>query len=443
MSSETVIFLVALGTFFALLLTNVPISMALIAGAFFGLFLFEGLDLAIDSIASLSFSSTSKYSLVVVPMFILMGMLAMRARISEDVFRFADFAFRRLPGGLGVATVAAAAGFSAVTGSSVATAATVGKTAIREMRSYGYPASLACGIVAAAGTLGVLIPPSIILVIYGIMTGESIGRLLLAGIVPGLLSALVYAIAIIIYARLKIQRTEQENLHPEEVRRIRRNGWSGVMKIGVLFLIVVGGIYLGLITASESGALGAFVALLIVIWLWRRQARELLHELKNAFEDSSSLTSMVFAVVIGASALTYLLVNLRIPQQLTETVLNSGISRHLTLILLLLLFIPLGMFLDSISVLLITIPLTYPIVMAMGFDGIWFAILVVKMVEIGLITPPIGINAYVVAGVADKVPIVQVFRGIWPFVLMDLFIVVVIYLFPAVVLWLPNMGSVV
>ncbi|CAN5309927.1 TRAP transporter large permease [soil metagenome] len=457
----------------ALLISEVPVAFSLGTAGTVGVLLLDGAGITATTLARIPFQATSRYSLVIVPMFIFMGLLAMHGGLAEDVFRLGHRLLGRLPGGLGLAAILASAAFAAVSGSSVATVATVGRTSIAEMRKYGYDTAFAAGIVGAAGTLGVLIPPSVVLVLYGIITGESIGALLIAGIIPGLLSAVLYAAAVVLRVTRNPSLVKASIIAPPAMtgpavtapeatgvtagpssapgglptapidgqQPIQSTAvgelWS-VARVGVLFAVVVGGIYTGLFTATESAALGGFAALLMItLHLLRRSPRALLPTVASAARESASVTSMIFAILVGASLFTFFLVRAGVPTAFTNAVLGIEASPLLIVILLLLMMIPLGMALDPISILLISVPLAHPVITELGFDGLWFGILTVKMIELGLITPPVGLNAYVVAGCVEGVTVEQAFKGLSFFFSVDVLTVVLLIAFPAIVTWLP------
>lgn len=433
MDAGTVLIIVLL-VFAILLVSEVPIAFVLALAGAIGILLTRGLDVTSSAMGNVPFTAVANYSLSIVPMYILVGVFAVFARIAEHVYAVADRLLVRIRGGLGVATISACAGFAAVTGSSVATAATVGRLAIDEMRKRGYSDTLATGLVAASGTLGILIPPSIILAIYGILTRESIALLLLAGIVPGVISAVVYTTYVVVRGTPK-QRPEQAGLRKQTIKDLP---WRGVVRVGVIFTLVMLGVYTGFFTVTESGALGAFFALLIMIIELRGEGiRRVIEVVKAAFLEVAAVTSMSFFIFIGSSIFTFYLVNAGIPTAFLRWVTELDANPTLVVAMLLIVLIPMGMALDSLSILVIFVPLTYPIITSLGFDGIWYAILVVKGIELGQITPPVGINAYVVAGVSGIRP-ERVFRGIWPFAGLDVATVILLFLFPAIVLWLPG-----
>lgn len=432
----------------ALLAAGVPVAFSLAGAAVVGLVVYRGADITASTLGSLPYQSTAKSTLIVIPMFILMGVLAAHARVAEDVFRVSHRLLRRLPGGLGLASIAACAGFGAVSGSSIATTATVGRVAIVEMRKYGYETAFAAGIVAAAGTLSVMIPPSIVLVIYGIITGESIGALLTAGIIPGILSALVFMTLVLVRARLKpsiaggkYEPAEAIDAEPnlEGGKAPEGKGYAGLLKIILLFVIVIGGIYSGIFTATEAAALGALAALIMLLAdVFRFGPRTLVMNLRNSFAEAASVTSFIFAVLIGAGLFTFFLVSTGVTNSFTNWALDLPVPPVMVVVVLLAIMLPLGMFLDPISIMLIVLPLAYPVITGLGYDGIWFAILTVKMIEIGLISPPVGLNVYVLAG-TPGVRMEDAFKGIAWFLPAELFTTTVLFLIPDLVTWLPGL----
>lgn len=482
--------LLTIGLLFVLLVIRTPVAFALAAAGAVGIILVRGWDVASTTMATMPFQATSRHALVIVPLFILMGIVAKHCRIVEDVFALASRGLRWLPGGLGVATVVACAAFAAVSGSSIASAAAVGRMAIDEMRKFGYKTAFAAGIVASAGTLGVLIPPSLMLVIYGILTGESIGRLLVAGIIPGLLSATLYSVWIMVRARQKTNvdvgatqvradaaapaarilpvraaaasgsavvprgpaegageapegvaagsaaRTGEQVSSPE---RSSRSQVSGLLRSLVLFTVVIGGIYSGIFTATESAAVGACVAILLMVGFFRRSPARLWAAMRDSLKESAALSSMIFAILVGASLFTFFLVSAGLPTGFARWVTGFELNPTLMLLFLLLCMIPLGMFLDGVSVLVLATPFLYPVASALGIDGIWFGVLTVKMVELALITPPIGLNAYVIASSVPDVTVEEAFRGVMGFAFVDMVTVGLLIAFPALVLWLPNL----
>lgn len=456
----------------ALIATRMPVAFALGLSGAVGLLLLRDDKYASSMLGSIPFDNTATFTLTVVPMFILMGMFAMNAKIAEQVFALAAVAFRKLPGGLGVATVMACAGFAAVSGSSIGTTATMSKLSVGEMRRHGYPASLATASVAVAGTLGVLIPPSIILVLYSIMTQESVAKMFAAGIIPGIISALAYALYMMYAGRKAMNKrvertaassdaslsdalsaassagatsaatataTQTKNMIDEPQVRLRDLPKRGLVYIVILFTIVLGGMYSGFVTPTESAALGALAALImLIIENVRSGPKALMASITGSLKETAGTTSMVFAIVIGSAVLSVFFVAAKVPQTIANGIVESGMNPYLTMALLLAALIPLGMALESLSILVITVPLLAPVALEFGFDLIWLGILIVKLIEIGMVTPPVGISCFVVSGTSG-VKATEVFKGILPFVIIDLVVIAFLFAFPQITLWLPSL----
>lgn len=458
---------IALAVLFALIVVRVPIALALLAAGVTGLLLLRDLDYALATAATVAYDTPARYVLIVIPMFIAMGIFAKHGSFARDAFALAERLLRRVRGGLAMATVTTCAGFAAVSGSSVATVAAIGPLAIREMRRHGYSVTLAAGVVGASGTLGVLIPPSVVLVLYGIVSGESIGALLIAGIVPGILSAIMYFLAIYYWGLRRpelmgigVARVDAD-AHADPVPAEGTSTAAGaarqvagvddvlpltfgaasytLSRIVILMIVVVGGIYSGIVTATEAAALGAIVALAFFFVDAVQGRQGVWAPFRDATLESVSLTSMAFALLVGAAVFTFFLVLAGVPKMFTDWVIALPIPDSVIVLIILAAFIPLGMFLDPISMMLIAVPLVHPVVTEMGYDGVWFAILVVKTIEIGLVTPPFGMNAFVVAGASKDVTVEQSFAGVLRFLPVDVLTILVLFLFPQIVLWLPGL----
>jgi C4-dicarboxylate transporter DctM subunit len=439
MGTELIVIIVMI-SLVILLAIEIPVAFCLAGSGALGLVLLRGTGVASATLANLPFHATSSFTLTVIPMFILMGMFAMQANIAEDLFRVTNRALYFVRGGIAVATIITCAGFAAVCGSSVATAATVGKLTIKEMQRYGFSGGFAGALVASAGTLGVLIPPSIVLVIFGIITDESIGALLLAGVIPGIVSALIMMIGVLILAYFgygyDVNIARNASITDSN---LRSGNYGGILKLVILFVIVIGGIYTGLITATEAAAMGALASLVMLLLSVFKGQLGFFSALKEALSNTASLTSMVFAILVGASIFSFFLVSAGVPNDFADWVLSFNLSPSLLVLLLLLSLVPLGMILDGVSIQLITVPLFYPVVVTeLGFDGLWYAILTVKMIELGLITPPVGVNAFIVANLVGKGGLEKIFRSLSIFVLLDLIIFSVLFIFPAISTWLPS-----
>ncbi len=371
------------------------------------------------------------YPLSVLPMFILIGFLAYHAGMTQNLFDAARKWFGWVPGGLAVATVFATAGFAAVSGASTATAAVFSRVAIPEMLKYGYSQRLAAGVVAAGGTLASLIPPSAILVIYAIIVEESIGRLLVAGFIPGIVSAIIYAALIIVMA----------SRNPELGPPVKGFTWSDRIKsvpgtFPVLFVIFIifFSMYTGTATPTEAGALGSMVVFIMALLGGMKW-----NTLKGALLETARLTVMIFSLVWGVLIFVRFMGFAELPAAFAEWVVALPFPPVVTMICILMFYVILGMFMDAIGMLLLTLPVVYPAVIGLGYDPIWFGIVVVKMCEVCLITPPIGLNCYVVAGVRPDIPLQEVFKGIGPFFVADVITLGVFLAWPEVITWLPDL----
>lgn len=437
-----------------LLLLRVPVAVSLGLSGALGLVALRGINHTTLELGAVPFSETATFSLTIIPMFILMGMFAVRANVAAYVFKIADRILGRLPGGLGIATVAASAGFSAVSGSSISTAATMARLSVKEMRAAGYPASMATALVAVAGTLGSMIPPSTFLVLYAILAQVSVAEMLAAGIIPGILSAIAYSLWIMFSGwRMRRQDTVvdadnvQDALHQAteinakklETTPLGQLPWRGLVYIVILFAIVLGGMYSGIFTATESAAFGAIAAVIILLFELRKEGTKGIWDgITTALQNTASTTAMVFFIVIGSGLLSSFFIAARVPNMITEAVLSWNIAPQLAMLILLLSLIPLGMVLESLSLLMISVPLLLPVALEFGFDPIWLGILLVKLIEIGMVTPPVGINAFVVAGTTG-IRSETVFKGIMPFFLIDLVLIAIFFLLPDLILYLPSL----
>jgi tripartite ATP-independent transporter DctM subunit len=414
-----------------LILLGVRIFVAAGIVGFCGLWALRGFDKAVGIAGHIPYSDTTNYALSVLPLFILIGHLAHHAGIVQGAYRCARAWLGWLPGGLGVATVFAAAGFAAVSGASTATAAVFSRIAIPELLRYKYQPGLAAAVVAAGGTLASLIPPSAIMVVYGVITETSIGGLLLAGFIPGAISAVVYASTILV----------RFWLNPKLGEPIAGIGWEerfrtlpDVMPIIFVIGVVLGGMYTGWATPTEVGALGAFIIFVMALLKKSLSGKGLIESLI----DTAKLSVMIFSIVWGVLIFVRFLAFAGVSATFSDWIVALGVSPYLVLLFVIVLYIVLGMFMDGIGMLLLTLPVISPVMTKLGFDPIWFGIIVVKMVEVGLLTPPVGLNCYVVAGVRPDIPLQQIFRGVWPFVIADLLCVALFVAFPGIVTWLPS-----
>jgi len=378
-----------------------------------------------------TFSSIARYHITVIPMFILMGTVASHTGIAGDLFDTAYKWIGRLRGGVAMAAVASCGMFAAVSGSSVATAVTMGKVAIPEMKKYNYDMQLASGSVAAGGTLGILIPPSMGFILYGIFTETSIGKLFMAGIIPGVLEVVFYIVTILFLCTVRPSMGPAGPSTPWKQKIVSlKNTWAMI----VLFLLVMGGIYMGIFTPTEAGAIGAFGA--VVITLIGRRLN--MSNFRRSIIEAAQTTGMIGLLLVGAFIFNRFMTISGLPFLLGEVVAGLGLPPIQILIFLIILYILLGCIMDPFAAIVITIPIIFPLVLAMGFNPIWYGVIMVRMLEIGAITPPMGLNVFVISAASD-VPIGTVFRGIVPFLIADFLHVALLVAVPSISLFLPNM----
>jgi C4-dicarboxylate transporter, DctM subunit len=418
-----------------LLILGIPVFVSLGLTGLIGVMLIENLDSALLQLRTFPYVNTASYLLVVIPLFIIMGNFAYNAGMTRDFYDVGHKWLSRLPGGLGITTIAASGLFAACSGSSVATAATMGAVAVPEMERLGYDSKLACGVVAAGGTLGVMIPPSVLLVFYGVLTETSAGHMLIAGIIPGIMSVFIFMAGILFMAwRDPSLAPSPEKVTWSERLRSLKGMWSMIL----LFVVVIGGIYIGWFTPTEAAAVGATMAFVFMLAGKRREGGKLWPMIADCFTSTLRTTAMVFIVIIGAGLYAHFLTLAQVPQKACAWAAAAPIPPLAVVGLFSLLYIPLGMFVDSFSVMLITLPIMFPVVVGVfGMNAIWFGVLSTMLCEIGLITPPVGLNVYVLAGVVRHVPLQDIFRGCFPFVIMQLIMTVVLFFIPAMATWLP------
>ncbi len=417
---------------FLLLFMGMPIAFALFLVGGGGIAYLASFEAAMPVMASTLYEVAAFYPYIVIPLFIVMGGFAGSSGMTRDLYTMFEKWLRRLPGGLGIATIAACGGFAAVSGSSVATAAAMGTVAYPEMEHFDYDPRLSTGSIAAGGTLGFLIPPSIGFIVYGMLTEQSIGKLLIAGVVPGFLLTLAYILIIIllVHTRPSLAPVSAEAAPWREKWRALYRVWEPL----VVFLTVIGGIYLGIFTPTEAGAIGATILFGFALFKGKVSRANLLEALYN----TTRISVMVLLLVAGANVFSYFLALTTIPMQAASWAANLETSPYVILTLFILMYLFLGCFLDAISMMVLTMPVIYPVILELHFDPIWFGVLAVLMMEAGLITPPMGLNIFTVAGVAPEVPIVTIFRGVMPFLISIFLIVLLIVLFPDLVLFLPG-----
>jgi tripartite ATP-independent transporter DctM subunit len=416
-----------------LLFWGMPIAFVMMLVGFLGISYLSSVETALPLLADNLYSGVAHYPYTIIPLFVLMGTFATSAGITTELYNTFEKWLRRLPGGLGIATIAACAGFAAVSGSSVAAAAAMGQVALPQMRRFGYDPKLATGVVAAGGTLSFLIPPSLGFVIFGMLTEQSIGKLLIAGIIPGLFLSLSYAL--IVYIRVKLN-PNLAPMVPEKVSlREKILALKGVWETLLVFCIVMGGIYGGLINPTEAGAVGAFCLFVIVILKGRLSKKALV----DGLLDTIRISCMVIFLVAGANMFSYFLALSTIPTKVSIWIAGLSVSKYLILTIILAIYLMLGCFLDAVSMMVLTLPVVFPIIVSLNFDPIWFGVIAVLMMEAGLITPPVGLNVYTLAGIARDVPMGDIFKGTLPFLFAIFFVVLVITLFPHLATYLPKM----
>lgn len=428
MTASLIGFLIA----FALIFLRVPISVSLALTGFGGLVAMSGWMPAMSTLVMSIKSSTMSYTLSVLPLFILMGNLVAGAGISGNLFKAAQLFVGRQRGGLAMGTILACGGFGAICGSSAATAATMARVAIPPMRELGYADRLTAATLAAGGTLGILIPPSVIMVIYGVSTQTHIGKLFAAGIIPGVIGILFYMAAV----KWTVWRD------PSSAPVAPDAGWAdkfatlkGLWPVIVLFSLVMGGIYGGWFTATEAAGIGAAGA--FVFALTHKSLK--LQDIGNILVDTALVSTTMFAILFGASMFVEFINLTGIHKGLEVLVRDSGASPFGVVLMIIGIYIVLGCLLESISMILITIPIFFPIVMALGYDPVWFGIIVVVATEIGLITPPIGVNLFVIRSIAPEISMRTIVSGMGPFITMDIFRILLLAAVPAITIWLPNL----
>ena len=425
---------VVVGQLLVWLALGAHIGVALGFSGFLGIFLTVGPDAAFAQLATIPFSTTNSFTLAVIPLFILMGSFASVAAITTDLFRTAYVWLGGLRGGLAMATVMSSAAFGAASGSTIVNAAVFTKMAMPEMTRFGYDVRLSSGCIAAAGTLAALIPPSILMVVYGVITEQSIGKLLIAGIVPGVLTAIIYCTGIYVIARLRPDLAPQAKLSFTWGERWRSlYGVSGIM---ILFALVVGGIYGGYFPATYAGAVGAFGAFVIALVKRRLGLGSLIEVLKEA----AVTTSVIFIIVVGGILFARFLTYSGLVTMISTALLSIGTGKYIYLLGFVVLFTVLGCFIEPIAIMVMTLPVMFPVMTAAGFDPIWLGVVSVKLAEIGVLTPPVGLNVFVVKS-SSPVPVTlgQVFAGVTPFIALDFLSLGLYVAFPEMILWLPNL----
>ena len=407
------------------------IGFALALVGFLGFAFIGGIKGALGVLATVPYTTVSSYNMTVIPLFLFMGTITSTGGISGDLYDTGYKWLGHLRGGLAIATIAACAGFAAICGSSMATSGTMGRVALPEMRKYRYDPQLASGCVASGATLGILIPPSLGFILYAILTEESVGLLFMAGIVPGLLMAVLFAMTIALMTKHNphLGPRGPKTTFSEKISSLKRT-WAMLC----LFCLVMGGIYLGVFTPNEAGAIGAFGAIVITALAGRLTRQSFV----RALLDTGQITAMILFLIIGAMIFMNFMAISKLPFMLANFMNGISLSKYFILAIIILAYGVIGMFLDVMAAQILTIPIIFPSVLAMGFDPIWFGVIIVITQEMGLITPPFGMNVFILGGVS-QIPIATIFRGVVPFVMAMLACIVIITVFPQMALWIPSM----
>lgn len=413
-----------------LMFLRMPIGFAMAGVGFLGLVYFRGMDSALSCLGSIPYRTTAAYTLSVVPLFVVMGQFAFYSGLSRDIYSAAYNWIGQLKGGLSMASILACAGFAALSGSSFATAATMGAVSLPEMKRYNYDDSLATGCVAAGGTLGILIPPSIPLVIYGVLVEESIGKLLIAGFIPGILMAFLFMV--ITYGLCKIN----PNLGPPRAGgslKEKMTSLGGAWQLLVVFVGMMGGLYAGIFTPTEAGAVGTFLVFFIAL-VRRRLSWQ---NMRDSIIETMQITGMIFVILIGAMVFSSFIAFSNLPFELADFLGGLRSSPYLVIVIITVVYVILGCFMDTLAMIVLTVPIFYPLVQAVGFDLIWFGIMAVIMMELGMITPPFGMNVYIIHGIARDVPLGTIFRGAAPYIVGIVVCTILLIVFPQIALFLP------
>ncbi|MBW1800263.1 MAG: TRAP transporter large permease [Deltaproteobacteria bacterium] len=417
---------------FILMASGMNVGIAMAVSGSLGLIYIMGFSQTLSILGAAPYRTAAAYTMSVIPLFVLMGNLSFHAGVSKDLYSTTYKLFGHLPGGLAMATTVGCAGFAATCGSSVATAVTMGAIAIPEMKKYQYAPSLAAGSLAAGGTLGILIPPSIGFIIYSMLTDESIGKLFIAGVLPGILLTILFVLTIYINVRRNM------DLGPPGPRfslREKMKSFKGVWSALSLFILVIGGLYGGIFTPTEAGGIGAFGAFLLFAFRCKLN----LKNLTDVLMETGKVTAMCFIILCGANVFGYFMAVTRIPNELADLAVALPFPPIVIIVFILIIYLALGSVMDSIAMIVLTVPIFYPVVMELGYDPIWFGVIMVIVMEMALITPPVGMNVFAIAGVARDIPLYTVFKGIVPFLLAMVICVAILIIIPQIATFLPGL----
>ncbi|MCW0233183.1 MAG: TRAP transporter large permease [Ferrovibrio sp.] len=416
---------------FVLMVLRVPVGIAMGIVGVGGFGILAATAPALNLLAQSPIRVATDYDLAVIPMFILMGAFATAAGMSRELFRAGEAWLGHRRGGLAMATVAACAGFAAINGSSVATAATMTTVTLPEMRRFGYHPGFSTGVIAAGGTLGIMIPPSVVFALYGILTEQDIGKLFISGLLPGLLAVVLYMTLIQVIGWL---RPDLMPRGPKATWRERLQSLRDIWATVLLFAGIVGGMYGGVFTATEAAGCGAVGALLIGILRGRLGWSEITTSLIEAVRTSAS----IFTIVVGAFLFGYFLVITQTPQKVSDFLTGLPVGPYGVLTLILIMYLILGALMDELAIILVTVPIIYPVMLQLGFDPIWFGVIIVMVTTLGMVMPPVGINVFVINSIARDISLWQIYKGVMPFILVDLLRLALLVLFPAIALYLPG-----
>lgn len=432
--SPFIIGAIGIGVMLLLLFLGVHIGVAMALVGFVGFMFLTSVGAGLSLTATTPWRTAASYSLSVIPLFIWMGYIVFHAGMGSDLYNAGYKWFGSQPGGLALGTVAASAGFGAVCGSSVAAVATMGTIVLPEMKKYKYSTSLATGCIAAGGGLSFIIPPSLTFILYGIITEQSIGKLFISGILPGILLTILYWITIYFWVRLKPNAGPRG---PSTTLREKLESLKYIWPIIALFVLVIGGLYIGVFTPTEAGAVGALGALIIGLALRRLNWKSFIQSLLGSIET----TGMSYFILIGAILFNYFIAMSRFPMELATLVGSIGLSHYAVIAVIAIVYLILGCVMDMFALLLLTVPIFYPLVIAMGFDPIWFGVVTILLMNQAEITPPVGVAVYVMSAVAKDVPMFTIFRGVLPFWTAIMICAIIVIAFPQIALFLPNLTS--
>lgn len=414
---------------FMLLRMNIGFAMGIVG--FAGFAILTSFGAGISMIGMVAYKTGTSYTLIVIPLFILMGLFSSSAGIGYDLYQAVYRWIGFLPGGLAMATVVACAGFAAISGSSLATAAIMGMVALPEMKRFNYDSAFATGCVAAGGTLGILIPPSTIMIIYGILTEQPIGTLFIAGILPGILLTSLFLLTIFLLTKKNPLLAPAGLSFPWKVKFAALKDTGAVM---FLFILVIGGLYTGWFSPTEAAGVGAFGALVIAAVKRRLNRRNLF----SVLQETALTTAMVFTILIGANILGFFMTVSQIPESLSGLIVSMELNRYAVISVISVVYVILGCLMEGMAIMVLTLPVVFPLIIKLGFDPIWFGVIVTLFIEMGLITPPVGVNVFVISGIAPEVPMYTIFRGIVPFFAAMVICLIILIIFPQIALFLPQ-----